>query len=336
MTPEMSAVRLHETGGPQSLRIDRTLVPEPGEGEVVVRLRAASLNHRDVFITQGLYPNIRMPVTLGSDGAGEIVALNGDSLGLRTGEEIVIDPMLGWGNDPSVWDSKSSLLGMPRDGTFAQYVAVPAANVYRKPELLSMEEAAAIPLAGLTAYRAIFTRGALARGETVLITGVGGGVQTFVLLFAKHAGARAIVTSSSDEKLERATALGADLTINYKTVPDWEKRLRSEGPIDLVVDSSGGETLRKALDAVRPGGRIVVYGGTNGDATIKMFPLFWKHVSILGTSMGSPQDFAAMLELFRSNLRPVVDRVFSLRDAVAAMQRLANADQFGKVVLRID
>jgi zinc-binding alcohol dehydrogenase/oxidoreductase len=336
MTAEMNAVRLHETSGPQSLRIDRTPILEPGEGEVLVRLRAAALNHRDVFITQGLYPNIRTPVTLGSDGAGEVVAVNGNSPGLDAGEEVVIDPMLGWGDDPHVWNPASSLLGMPRDGTFAQYVTVPAENVYRKPERLSMEEAAAIPLAGLTAYRATFTRGALTRGETVLITGVGGGVQTFVLLFAKHAGARAIVTSSNDEKLDRATALGADLAINYKTTPDWEKRLRSEGPIDLVVDSSGGETLRKALDVVRPGGRIVVYGGTNGDAAIKMFPLFWKHVSILGTSMGSPADFAAMLDLFCNGLRPVVDRVFPLQDAAEAMQHLVNADQFGKVVLRID
>ena len=197
MTAEMDAVRLHETGGPQSLRLDRIPMPAAGEGEVLVRLRAAALNHRDVFITQGLYPNIRMPVTLGADGAGEIVAVNGDSLALHAGEEVVIDPMLGWGDDPRVWDSASSLLGMPRDGTFAQYVTIPVENAYRKPAALSMEEAAAIPLAGLTAYRAIFTRGALARGETVLITGVGGGVATFILLFAKHAGARAIVTSVS-------------------------------------------------------------------------------------------------------------------------------------------
>jgi NADPH:quinone reductase-like Zn-dependent oxidoreductase len=336
MTAEMDAVRLHETGGPQSLRLDRIPMPAAGEGEVLVRLRAAALNHRDVFITQGLYPNIRMPVTLGADGAGEIVAVNGDSLALHAGEEVVIDPMLGWGDDPRVWDSASSLLGMPRDGTFAQYVTIPVENAYRKPAALSMEEAAAIPLAGLTAFRAVFTRGALARGETVLITGVGGGVATFVLLFAKHAGARAIVTSSSDEKLERAKALGADLAINYKTTPEWARIVRAAGPIDLVVDSSGGETLRKALDVVRPGGRIAIYGGTNGDATIKLFPLFWKHVTIFGTSMGSPQDFGAMLELFHKGLRPVVDRVFSLQDAAAAMQHLASADQFGKVVLRID
>ncbi|HLY01782.1 MAG TPA: NAD(P)-dependent alcohol dehydrogenase [Candidatus Cybelea sp.] len=336
MMADMEAVRLHETSGPQSLRSDRTPIPEAGEGEVLVRLRAAALNHRDVFITQGLYPNIRMPVTLGSDGAGEVAAIGSQGFAGAVGDEVVIDPMLGWGGDSRVWDpAAANILGMPRDGTFSQYVVVPAENVYRKPEALSMEEAAAIPLAGLTAYRAVFTRGALARGETVLITGVGGGVQTFVLLFAKQAGARAIVTSSSDEKLERAKALGADLAINYKTTPDWAKSLRAAGPIDLVVDSSGGETLRKALDLVRPGGRIAIYGGTNGDATIKLFPLFWKHVTILGTSMGSPQDFAAMLDLFGKGLRPVVDRAFPLHDAVKAMERVANADQFGKVVLRI-
>ena len=131
----------------------------------------------------------------------------------------------------------------------------------------------------------------------MLIPGIGGGVQTFVLLFAKHAGARTIVTSGSDEKLERAKALGADVTLNYATTPDWNKRARAAGPIDVVVDSSGGDTLAKALDAVVPGGRIVVYGGTNGEATIKLFPLFWKHVTIFGTSMGSPQDFADMLSL---------------------------------------
>jgi NADPH:quinone reductase-like Zn-dependent oxidoreductase len=169
----------------------------------------------------------------------------------------------------------------------------------------------------------------------VLITGVGGGVQTLVLLFAKRIGARIIVTSGSDEKLERAKALGADLGINYKATPDWQKLLRSD-PVDLVVDSSGGDTLRKALDAVRPGGRVVIYGGTNGEATIKLFPLFWKHVSVLGTSMGSPEDFAGMLQIFGDGVRPVVDRIFALEDAVAAMQRLAASDQFGKIVLRVD
>ncbi|MFY9719447.1 MAG: alcohol dehydrogenase catalytic domain-containing protein, partial [Candidatus Cybelea sp.] len=164
----MLAARLHEIGGPSGLRVDEVPVPQPGDGEVLVRIRAAALNRRDLFITQGLYPNIRLPVTLGSDGAGEV-----------GGEAVVIDPMLHWGDDARVWDAATAtILGMPRDGTFAGYVSVPAENVYPKPEHLSMEEAAAIPLAGLTAYRAVFTRGALRAGETVLITGIGGGVQT--------------------------------------------------------------------------------------------------------------------------------------------------------------
>jgi zinc-binding alcohol dehydrogenase/oxidoreductase len=336
MTQRMKAVRVHTLGGPEQLRVDEIDVPQPRESEVLVRVRAAALNRRDVFITQGLYPRLRLPVTLGSDGAGEIAALGSVFGDLQAGDSVVIDPMLDWGDDPRVWDAEgSSLLGMPRDGTFAQYVVVPAANVFPKPERLTMEEAAAIPLAGLTAYRALFTRGALQAGETVLITGVGGGVQTFVLLFAKRAGARAIVTSGSDEKLARAGELGADLAINYASAPDWHKALRSES-IDLVVDSSGGETLRKALEIIRPGGRIAIYGGTHAEATIKLFPLFWKHVTIVGTSMGSPYDFAGMLELFNDGLRPVIDEVFALDDAAAAAQRLAESRQFGKIVLRVD
>jgi zinc-binding alcohol dehydrogenase/oxidoreductase len=336
MSAAMRAVRLHEIGGPQNLHVDETGVPAIRDDEALVRVRAAALNHRDLFITEGLYPNIRLPVTLGSDGAGEVAQLGAIVSGLNVGDEVVIDPMLDWGDDPRVWDAaRSTILGMPREGTFAQYVAVPLDNLYRKPAALSMEEAASIPLAGLTAYRAVFTRGALQSGETILITGIGGGVQTFALLFAKAAGAHAIVTSSSDEKLERARALGADLAINYSANPDWPKLLRSTGPVDLIVDSSGGDTLRKALDVVRPGGRIVIYGGTRGDATIKPFPLFWKHVTILGTSMGSPSDFAAMLRLFEDGLAPVVDRVYAMDDAVAAFERLAEARQFGKVVLSL-
>ncbi|MFY9665099.1 MAG: NAD(P)-dependent alcohol dehydrogenase [Candidatus Cybelea sp.] len=331
----MQALRLHEIGGPESLCVDEIPVPEIRDGEALIRIAAAALNRRDLFITQGLYPNIRPPVTLGSDGAGTIASLGAVVSDLHVGDDVMIDPMLGWGDDPRVWNAgRSTILGMPHDGTFAQYVAVPIQNVFRKPAHLSMEEAAAIPLAGLTAYRALFTRGALQRGETVLITGVGGGVQSFVLLFAKQAGAQAVVTSSSDEKLERARELGADLAINYVTEPNWAKLLRSTSPIDLVVDSSGGETLRKALDVVRPGGRIAIYGGTNPDAAIKLFPLFWKHVTILGTSMGSPQDFAAMLELFDGALRPVVDRVFALSDANEGFAHLATGDHFGKIVFR--
>jgi NADPH:quinone reductase-like Zn-dependent oxidoreductase len=341
MTQTMRAVRLHEIGGPQNLRVDDDVaVPQPAAGEVLVRIRAAAFNHRDVFITQGRYPGITLPVIPGSDGAGEVAALGDGVTHLKAGDEVVIDPMLDWGSDPHVWDpNASSIVGMPHPGTFAQYVAVPAHNVHAKPRSLTMEEAAAIPLAGLTAYRATFTRGALKPGETVLITGVGGGVQTFVLLFAKQTGigARAVVTSGSDEKLARARELGADVTLNYKTTPDWPKQARAAGPIDLFVDSTGGETLAKGITAVRPGGRVAIYGGTTGDATIRPWDVFWKHLTILGTSMGSPDDFKGMLSLFETGgLTPVVDRVFAMDDVVAAAERMAAADQFGKIVLRID
>lgn len=320
----MRAVRLHEVGGPQNLRVEEIARPSHVNGEVLVRVHAAAFNRRDVFITQGLYPGIELPRTLGSDGAGVL-----DGKG-----EVVIDPMLGWGENPHLWAANASILGMPHDGTFAEYVAVPKANVYPKPPHLSMEEASAIPLAGLTAYRATFTRGQLHAGETVLIPGIGGGVQTFVLLFAKAAGARTIVTSGSAEKLEHARALGADVAIDY-TDPEWNKKLK-RGEVDLVIDSSGGDTLNKALGLLRPGGRVVLYGGTRLESTIRIFPIFWNHLDIRGTSMGSPEDFRAMLELVtKHQIRPAIDRVYPIDDAVAAAERMASAAQFGKIVLRI-
>lgn len=331
----MRAVRLHEIGGPKNLRVEDVAVPEPGPGDVLVRIAAAAFNRRDVYITQGLYPKIALPCILGADGAGTIAAVGAGVTGLAAGDDVIIDPTIGWGDDPHVWSAQTTILGMPLDGTFAQFVRVPSANVYRKPRALSLNEAAAIPLAGLTAYRATFTRGELKAGETVLIPGVGGGVQTFALLFAKSAGARAIVTSGSDEKLARAKALGADVTINYHSTPDWHKELRKSETIDLVVDSSGGDTIAKALFAIRPGGRIVIYGGTRPDATIKLFPLFWNHIDIRGTSMGSPADFAAMVALFDRSLKPAIDTVYPMDRVVEAAERMASSDQFGKIVLTI-
>jgi zinc-binding alcohol dehydrogenase/oxidoreductase len=321
----MKAVRLHEVGGPQNLRVEEIAQPAPRPGEVLVRIRAAAINRRDVFITQGLYPGISLPRTLGSDGAGFDEARE---------TEVVIDPMLGWGSNPHLWASDASILGMPHDGTFAQYVAVPKTNVYPKPVHLSMEEAAALPLAGLTAYRATFTRGQLAAGETVLIPGIGGGVQTFVLLFAKAVGARAIVTSGSEAKLERARALGADMTINYAD-PEWHKQIK-RGEVDLVVDSSGGDTLNKALGLLRPGGRVVLCGGTRLESTIRIFPIFWNHLDIRGTSMGSPEDFRGMLAFVtKHEIRPVVDHAYPMNEVVAAAERIAASEQFGKIVLSI-
>ncbi len=321
----MKAIRLHEIGGPQNLVVDEVPAPTPGTGQTLVRIHAGALNHRDVFITQGLYPNIKLPCILGADGAGE-----------AGGDAVVIDPTIGWGDDERVWRADAHILGVPQDGTFAEYVSVPSQNVHAKPPHLSFEEAAALPLAGVTAYRALFTRGELRSGETVLITGVGGGVQTFALLFAKAAGARVIATSSSDEKLERARALGADVTINYRTDAEWHKTARKAGPIDLAIDSAGGDTFAKATAIVRPGGRIVTYGGTAGDAKIKMFPIFWNQLDIRGSSMGSPSDFRRMLEFVTTHrIKPAIDRVYDMNEVAAAAQRMNDAGQFGKIVLRL-
>jgi NADPH:quinone reductase-like Zn-dependent oxidoreductase len=334
----MRAVLLHEIGGPGKLVIEDVPAPVAGEGEILVALAYAAFNRRDIFITQGLYPGIVFPVLPGSDGCGVVAAHGPGASGPPVGTTVVIDPMLGWGDDPRIWDPQSTLLGMPHHGTFAEYVSVPAPNVYRKPARLTDAQAAALPLAGLTAYRAVFTRGRCTADDVVLIPGVGGGVQTFALQFAKSAGARTIVTSSSDAKLERARALGADVCINYRTSENWSKEVRAQsgGGPTLVIDSVGGETFAKALDVARPGARVVTYGGTTGDAKIRMFSVFWKHLDILGTSMGSPSDFRSMLDLFATtDLLPAIDEIVPLADVVSAANRVAAGEQFGKVLLQI-
>jgi zinc-binding alcohol dehydrogenase/oxidoreductase len=334
----MKAVRLNELGGPEKLHVEKVPDPVAGPGEIVVKISRAAFNRRDVFITQGLYPGIELPKTLGSDGAGVVASLGEGVSGPAVGTAVIIDPEIGWSDTLGHAYKGASVLGMPMDGTFAEYVLVPAANVYKKPAALSDDEAAAIPLAGEMAYRAVFTRGQIHKDDAVLITGVGSGVQTFALLYAKHAGARTIVTSGSDEKLERAKALGADVAINYKTNPDWHKEARTAaggGGPSLIIDSTGGETFARCLDIARHEARVVVYGGTMGDAKIRPFSIFWKQLNIMGTSMGSPSDFAAMLALFEGGLKPVVDRVFPMDQAAAAAERLASSEQFGKIVLAI-
>jgi NADPH:quinone reductase-like Zn-dependent oxidoreductase len=333
----MRAVRLNEIGGPEKLHVEQIPKPEPQAGEVLIKVARAAFNRRDVFITQGLYPGIQLPVTPGSDGFGHVAALGTGAKAPPVGTPVVMNPEIGWEDDPSTLSANARILGMPIDGTFAEYVIAPAENVFAKPANLGDDEAAAIPLAGLTAYRAAFTRGGLTKDDVVFIPGIGSGVQTMVLSYAVHVGARTIVTSGSDEKLAHAKALGASEGVNYKTNPDWHKDVRklSDGGPTLTVDCNGGEVFARALDIARFGGRVVSYGGTNGDAKIRPFSIFWKHLSVLGTSMGSPSDFAAMLALFGSGLKPVVDRVFPMDDVVDAAERVLKGEQMGKVVLAI-
>jgi zinc-binding alcohol dehydrogenase/oxidoreductase len=332
----MKAIRLHQPGGPEQLRFEDVPTPVPGPGEVLVQLKAAALNHRDVWIRMGMQLADRLPIIPGSDGAG-LVAETGPGAGhLKVGSAVVINPSLNWGDREDRSSPGFKILGGPDPGTYADFVVIPAENVFPKPSPLSMEEAAAMPLASLTAWRAVITRGQVRPGDRVVVLGIGGGVATFALQIARTAGATVIVTSSSQAKLARARELGADLAINY-TSEDWEKVIleRTDGGAEVIIDSVGKETWGKALRALRPGGRLVTFGATTGRATeVDIRQVFWNQISILGTTMGSPREFAAMLHLYEAGrLKPVVDGVFPLRDAPAAHQRMEEGQQFGKIVL---
>ena len=335
----MRAVRLHETDrerGPQLFRVDEVDEPKPGPGETLVAIKRAAFNRRDVFISQGLYPGIQLPCILGSDGLGTVAAHGEGANGPAIGTRVVIDPTLGWGPNQRVWQRSAQVLGMPHPGTFAEYITVPAENVVPAPASLSDDEAAAIPLAGVTAYRALVSRGGCTKDDVVLIPGVGSGVQTFVLLFAKKLGAKVIVTSSSEEKLERAKAMGADVAINYKTNEKWDKEVGAiDGGPTLAVDSAGGDTLAKTVNVMRYGGRVVIYGGTLGDAKIRPYSVFWRQLDIRGSSMGSPRDFAEMLAMFDGSIKPAVDHVYAMDDVVAAAESVDKGAQFGKVLLAV-
>jgi NADPH:quinone reductase-like Zn-dependent oxidoreductase len=335
----MKAIVLREGGDPHVLRLEEAPDPRPGSGEVVVRLRSAALNRRDVWIRRGMYAGLKLPVIPGSDGAGEVEALGEGVTCLAPGRAVVIYPSLDWGEAESQQGPAFRILGMPDDGTYAERVCVPAANVFPKPEHLSWEEAAALPLAGLTAYRALVSRGGLRPGESVLITGIGGGVATFALTVARQLGGRVFVTSGSEEKLRRAADLGAEGGVDYHD-ERWPDKIRQlaggEGP-DLAIDGAGGASFNAVLDALRPGGRVVNYGATAGatpDFLVRR--VYWKQLSVLGTTMGSPRDFQAMLHLFETaKLRPVVDQIFPLADAAAAHAHMEQSGQFGKIVLAI-
>lgn len=312
--------------------------PQPAAGEVVVRLRAAALNHRDVWIKAGQYAGLKWPCVPGSDGAGTVLACGeGVDAGAWRGREVIINPSLNWGDREAAQEGRFSILGLPRDGTLAERVAVPVTQLTAKPGHLSWNEAAALPLAGLTAYRAVFSRARLQRGERILISGVGGGVALFALQFAIAAGAEAWVTSSSEEKIARAVALGAKGGFNY-TQPDWAARAaKTPGSFDVIIDSAGGEGFGRLLDVAAPGGRIASFGATRGDPSVlPMRKIFWRQLSLLGTTMGSPTDWSAMVDFVgRHGIRPVVSSVLPLDQAAEAFALMERSAQFGKIVLTI-
>ena len=315
-------------------------VPNPAiaEKDVLVRLKAAALNHRDVWIQRGMYPGLRFPVQLGSDGAGVVEAVGNNVDANWVGKEVIINPGLNWGDDERFYSKNFRILGMPDPGTFAEYISISAEYLAEKPAHLTFEEAAALPLAGLTAWRSLMTRGRFSAGQKVLITGIGGGVALFALQFAVAAGGSEVwVTSGSDDKIQQAMTLGAKGGVNYKELR-WEKDLIAKaGLFDVVIDSAGGDGFAKLIDVTTPGGNIVFYGGTLGNINgIIPAKVFFKQLNIMGSTMGTPQEFKEMTAFVKKNqLKPVVDKVYLLEDAELAMRRMDAGKQFGKIVLRI-
>lgn len=334
----MKAVVLDELGNLASLNYKEVDVPSPEEGEVVVKLRAAAVNRRELMIAKGQYQGARAPIILGSDGAGEVYSLGNLVKSFSVGDQVIINPGLNWGKDNNKKNVDFSILGMPQNGTYAEYVKVPVENIVEKPAHLSWEEAASLPLAGLTAYRALVTKGKIQKGEKVLIPGAGGGVATFLIQFAHVLGAEVYVTSSKEDKINKAMELGAVGGVNY-TEENWvEQLLELTGGIDLIIDSVGGDSFKSLITLGKIGSRIVNFGSTRGPINNLFLPsLTLKEISIIGSTMGSMDDFSKMIKLVNEKeIHPGIDRVYSLREVNKALERLEKGQNFGKIVLTMD
>jgi zinc-binding alcohol dehydrogenase/oxidoreductase len=307
----------------------------PGAGEAVVAIKMAALNHRDVWIKTGQYAGLQYPCVPGSDGAGTVTAVGAGVDAGWIGREVIINPSLDWGPSMTAQGADFSILGLPLAGTLSEGVVVPVGQLSLKPEHLTWKEAAALPLSGLTAYRALFTRAVLKTGERVLITGVGGGVALFAMQFALAAGAEVWVTSSSAEKIKQAVALGAKGGFNY-TEKSWSAdALKTAGAFDVIVDSAGGDGFEALIDVAAPGGRIVFFGATRGNPPVlAMRKVFWRQLSLLGTTMGSPDDWTAMIDFVSTRkIKPVVSALLPLEHAEEAFAQMERGVQFGKIVL---
>jgi zinc-binding alcohol dehydrogenase/oxidoreductase len=338
-TNTMNALVLDGVGEP--LRMKIVPVPKIGKGEALVKIRAAAINRRDWWIQQGKYAGLKFPIILGSDGAGVVVAIADENQKEAEkqwlGKDVIINAAINWEKNSTVQPADFSILGLPEHGTFAEYVKVPIQNLFVKPTHLTFEEAAGLPIAGLTAYRALFTKARLQPNEKVLITGIGGGVATFALQWALHAGAEVYVTSSSDEKLKKAIGLGAKGGVNYLQ-DDWADQLMAmSGGMDVIIDSALGAGFAKFLEISNPGGRIVFFGGTAGDLPeLNGRKIFWKQLQILGTTMGSGEEFEAMLHFTSIHqIRPVLDTVMPWFLAQHAVDSMNKSNQFGKIVIEM-
>ncbi len=321
-------------------KIEVREIPRPivQAGQMLVRIKAAALNRRDEWICQGKYAGIVYPTVLGSDGAGVVEQVGEGVDSSWIGKDVVLDPSFNWGTDPRAQSTKFAILGMPSQGTLAEYVTIDATHVHAKPHHLDYKQSASLPVAGVTAYRAVAVQAAMQPNKAVLVTGIGGGVALFILQFAKALGARVFVSSTQEQKIVQATRLGA-LGGVCTSDATWLKQLQKEVPdLEYVFDSIGGELVNPLLQALVPGGCFVSYGATLGAvANFEIRRIFWKQLRMIGSTMGTAEDFKAMLELVSTHaIVPQVDSVFALEQARDAFARIRESGQFGKIVVNID
>ncbi len=314
-------------------------IPKPvlSPGKAIVKIKATALNRRDDWIREGKYPNIRFGVTMGSDGAGVVEEVFDEENQAWVGQEVVINPNIDWGPDLEVQSGKYTILGMPMNGTFAEYCLVSIDRLQHKPFHLDFLQASALPLGGLTAFRALFRRGGLRAGQNVLISGFGGGVAQFCFLFAKAAGANVYITSGSDEKIARALKMGAKGAYNYKKESNYSDLWKTKGGFDLVIDSAGGDQINNFIKVLKPNGRIVFYGATNGlPSKIDLYKMFWHQLTLQGTTMGNDHEFTEMLAFVsKHQIRPIVDSIRPFSKIAESFGDITKSNKVGKIVFQL-
>lgn len=310
--------------------------PIPAKDQVLVRIHTAALNHRDLWIQREQVAPLPVPVILGSDGSG-LVEAAGEAAQSWIGKEVIVNPSIDWGKNPLVQSSTFKILGFPDNGTFAEYLVIHQKQLAEKPEHLTLAEAAAVPLAALTAYRALFTKARLRPGERVLLTGIGGGAALWALSMAHAFGALVYVTSSREAKRAKALNMGAKGAVDYHDAL-WPDQLKSLcGAFDVIIDSAGGPSFGSLVELAAPGGRIVNFGRTAGNINeVSTRTLYWNQISILGTTMGTSDEFLSMLDfLHRYRIKPIIDRSFALTDINLAFAHMEQHEQFGKILLTV-
>jgi len=323
--------------GPGVIELKEVPVPQPNAGQALVKIKATSLNRRDDWIREGKYPNIRYGVIMGSDGSGVVEAVGSEEDQPWIGQEVVINPNNDWGPDPEAQSGKYTILGMPVHGTFSEYTLVSVNRLHHKPFHLDFLQAAALPMGGLTAFRALFRKGELKSGQNVLISGFGGGVAQFAFLFAQAVGANVYVTSGSSDKIEKALKLGAKGAYNYKKEATYPDLWKTKGGFDLVIDSAGGDQINNFIKILKPKGRIVFYGATNGlPAKLDLYRMFWNQLSLLGTTMGNDNEFSEMLSFVsKHQIRPLIDSIRPFEKIVESFPDITRPNKVGKIVFKV-